>query len=114
MNEADKLWDRLTPSQRLWLQVFGVTELPSFDQKKVMPIIESLPDREKTVVKLKLGFEGEPLTFRQIGMRLNRADGKDITGVSKEIARQEFKRAMRRLRNPAWHQVWKEAKLSNG
>lgn len=109
MNWKSK-WQELTPSQRLWLEVFGLRGLPELDQKKVARIVDSLPSRERTVVRLKFGFEGQPLTLREIGKELIRADTGEI-GVSKEIARLELKKAIRRLRHPRWRTAWEEAKL---
>ena len=102
-------WQELTPSQRVWAEVFGLKGLPELDEHRVLAIVNRLPRREATVVRLRFGFQGVPLTYDGIGRQLPRADGK--TGVSREIARQELRKALRRLRRPQWHRDWDEAKL---
>jgi hypothetical protein len=86
----------LTPSQRLWIELYGPLGVPQFDEKKVLEIINRLPERERTAVKLRFGFEGEPLSFEKLCSYLPRADGK--MGVSKELARLITMRALRMLR----------------
>ncbi|MDD4986016.1 MAG: sigma factor-like helix-turn-helix DNA-binding protein [Dehalococcoidales bacterium] len=102
-------WLKLVPSQRLWVEVFGIVGLPTLDNDQVLTIINRLPQREAITVKLKFGFEGKPLTLRQIGKSLPRADG-DI-GVSREMARLLLNQALRRLRNPRWRRYWQQVKV---
>ncbi|NWF78140.1 MAG: hypothetical protein HXY36_06085 [Chloroflexi bacterium] len=103
-------WQKLTPAQRLWLEVFGLQGLPDLDQRKVLSIVDSLPAREARVVRLKYGFEGTSSTLKEIGKKLIRADTGEI-GVSKEIARLELKKALHRLKHPRRRKEWEEAKL---
>ena len=104
-----KSWGKLTPSQRLWLEVFGVYGLPKLDEGKVLAIVDRLPQRERMAVRLRFGFEGKKLTLGEIGERLNRADRRKLTGVSREIARLELKKALRRLGYPKCRKAWEEA-----
>lgn len=102
-------WLKLTPSQRLWIEAFGLLGLPRLDNSKVLVIVDHLPWREAITIKLKYGFEGEPQTLKQIGKYLPRIDGG--VGVSKEMSRLLLNQALRRLRNPRWRHCWEEAKL---
>ena len=102
-------WQKLTPGQRLWIEVFGVYGLPRLDESKVLAIVDGLPPREKMAVKLRFGFDTAPLSFKRLGRELLRADGRK--GVCKEIARLEVKKAIRHLRQPSKRKLWQEAKL---
>ncbi|MBM4341689.1 MAG: hypothetical protein FJ110_19360 [Deltaproteobacteria bacterium] len=99
----------LTPSQRLWIEVFGVYGLPRLDERKVLAIVGSLPKRQQQAVKLRYGFGGVPLSFENLRRVLPRADGK--MGVSKELARLEVRRAIHHLRQPNNRKAWQEAEL---
>ena len=114
MNQKAKSWQKLTPSQRLWVEVFGIYGLPKLDEKKVLAIVDGLPLREAAVVKLRFGFKEKSLTLKEIGKRLNRADRLKLVGVSREIARLELKKALHRLRQTKWRKVWEEAKIPDG
>lgn len=97
-----------TPSQRLWAEVFGLVGIPGLDEKKVLALVGSLPQREKLAVRLRFGFEGRPLSLDRIGRRLPRVDGG--TGVSREIVRRELGKALRRLGRADYRQKWEEAR----
>jgi len=111
MSRVNRLWRKLTPSQRLWVETFGIYGLPKLDEKKVLAILDSLPERERVVIRLKFGFEGEMHTFGEIGKRLNRADRRNLAGVSREIARLELRKAIRDLRHSKWRKAWEDTKL---
>lgn len=114
MNTRTEAWQRLTPGQRLWVAVFGIYGLPRLDERKVLAIVDSLPPREAETVKLRFGFKEGPLTLREIGERLSRADKRRQEGVSREIARLELLRAIRRLKHPKRRQAWEEARKQYG
>jgi hypothetical protein len=109
MNRMAKLWERLTPAQRLWVEVFGIYGLPKLDEGKVLAIIDRLPKRQRLAVKLRFGFDEVSLSFKGLSRKLIRNDGK--MGVSKELARLEVRRAIRYLGHPGKRKLWEEAKL---
>jgi hypothetical protein len=109
MNRMAKLWEKLTPSQRLWVEVFGIYGLPKLDEGKVLAIIGRLPKRQQLAVKLRFGFDEASLSFERIGRQLTRTDGK--MGISKELARLEVRRAIRYLGHPGKRKLWEDAKL---
>ena len=109
MDRMDKLWEKLTPSQRLWVEAFGIYGLPKLDESKVLAILSKLPQRQQLAVKLRFGFGGAPLSFEKLRWQLIRVDGS--MGVSKEMARLEVRRAMRYLRHPGRRKLWDEARL---
>ena len=51
-----------------------------------------LTPRESNVLKLRFGFEGDPLSLEQVG---------DLVGVSRERVRQIEAKALRKLRHPS-------------
>jgi DNA-directed RNA polymerase sigma subunit (sigma70/sigma32) len=99
----------LTPSQRLWVEAFGIYGLPKLNENKVLAILDSLPKRQQQAVRLRFGFGGVPLSFENLRRVLPRADGK--MGVSKELARLEVRRAIHYLRQPSKRKAWQEAEL---
>ena len=99
----------LTPSQKLWIEVFGVYGLPRLDERKVLAIVAKLPQRQAQAVRLRYGFDGLPLSFEHLRRLLPRADGK--IGVSKELARLEVRIAIHYLRQPGKRKAWQEAEL---
>ena len=109
MDRMAKLWEKLTPSQRLWVEAFGVYGLPKLDESKVLALISLLPKRQQMAVKLRFGFDETSLSFEKLGRQLVRTDGK--MGVSKEMARLEVRRAIRYLRHPGKRKLWEKAKL---
>lgn len=98
----------LAPSQRLWIEVFGVYGLPRLDERKVLDIVAQLPQRQAQAVRLRFGFKGTPITYEELRRVLFRLDGKG--SISRETARLEIKRALRALRRPKWKQQWEVAK----
>jgi DNA-directed RNA polymerase sigma subunit (sigma70/sigma32) len=100
---------KLTPSQELWVETFGVYGLPRLDERKVLAILDSLPKRQQQAVRLKFGFGGAPLSFEHLRRVLHRADGR--IGVSKELARLEVRKAIHSLRQPSKRRLWQEAEL---
>ena len=58
------------------------------DLNKVM---KTIPSREKKVLRMRYGFDGNPLIYEEIGKMI---------GVSKQRARDIEAKALRRLRNP--------------
>ncbi|MFQ5895607.1 MAG: RNA polymerase sigma factor RpoD/SigA [Nitrospinota bacterium] len=60
-------------------------------QGEIEEVLAELPEREQKVLRMRFGFEGEPMTLEEIGKRI---------GLSRERIRQIEKRAKRRLR--AW------------
>jgi len=109
MDRMAKLWEKLTPGQRLWVEAFGVYGLPKLDESKVLALISLLPKRQQMAVKLRFGFDEPSLSFEKLGRQLVRTDGK--MGVSKELARLEVRRAIRYLRHPGKRKLWEKAKL---
>jgi hypothetical protein len=109
MNRMAKSWEKLTPSQRLWVELFGIYGLPKLNEDKVLAILDNLPKRQKLAVKLRFGFNKAPLSFEKLRWELSRADGN--TGVSKELARLEVRKAIHHLRQPSKRRMWEEAKL---
>ena len=99
----------LTPSQKLWIEAFGVYGLPRLDENKVLAIVAKLPQRQQQAVRLRYGFDGPPLSFENLRLHLPRADGK--MGVSKELARLEVRIAIHYLRQPSKRRYWQEAEL---
>jgi len=100
---------KLTPSQELWVETFGVYGLPRLDERKVLAIVAQLPQRQAQAVRLRFGFDGPPLSFENLRRVLTRADGK--MGVSKELARLEVRIAIHYLRQPGKRKAWQEAEL---
>jgi hypothetical protein len=100
---------RLTPSQELWVETFGIYGLPLLDERKVLAIVAQLPQRQAQAVRLRFGFGGVPLSFENLRRVLSRADGR--MGVSKELARLEVRRAIHSLRQPSKRRLWQEAEL---
>ena len=109
MSRVNRLWEKLTPAQRLWVEVFGIYGLPKLDEGKVLALVDRLPKRQRLAVKLRFGFDETSLSFEMLGRQLIRSDGK--MGVSKELARLEVRRAIRYLRHPGKRRLWEEAKL---
>jgi hypothetical protein len=109
MNRMDRLWQKLTPAQRLWVEVFGVYGLPRLDETKVLAIINRLPRRQQLAVKLRFGFDCTALSFEKLRLQLCRSDGR--MGVSKELARLEVRRAIRYLGHPGKRRLWEDARL---
>jgi len=109
MDRITKSWEKLTPSQRLWVEVFGIYGLPQLDESKVLVLIGLLPKRQQMAVKLRFGFDGSSLSFERLSHQLIRTDGN--MGVSKELARLEVRRAIRYLRHPGKRKLWEKAKL---
>ncbi len=58
-------------------------------------MLQKLPPREQQILRMRFGFEGEPMTLEEIGKRI---------GLSRERIRQIEKKAKRRLR------VWAKTK----
>lgn len=57
--------------------------------KEIDHLLKELPSREEQILRMRFGFEGEPMTLEQIGKRI---------GLSRERIRQIEKKAKRRLR----------------
>lgn len=68
------------------------------DRERIEAILATLTDREQRVLRLRFGFDGQPLTLKQIGRTLPRKDGG--IGVCIERVRQIEGMALRRLRHP--------------
>lgn len=99
----------LTPAQALWAELFGLRGIPELDERKVLEMVDSLPERRRLVVRLHFGFgKRRPLSQEAIGKRLPRAGGG--TGVSREIVRRELDKALSELRRPRLKRAWMEAR----
>jgi RNA polymerase primary sigma factor len=61
----------------------------SLRDRSVRRALAALPDRERTIVELRFGFEGEPRTLEQVSQEL---------GLTPPRARQLLESALRRLR----------------
>lgn len=57
--------------------------------EEIRNIIESLPDKEKEIIKYRYGFYGKPLSLKEIG---------EIMGLTKERVRQIENRALDRIK----------------
>jgi len=75
-------------------QISAVEErlLRSSLAKEMDEVLEELTPREQKILKLRFGFEGEPLTLEEIGK---------IMGLSRERIRQIEKKAKMKLRSRA-------------
>ena len=100
---------KLTPSQELWVETFGIYGLPRLDERKVLTIVSQLPERQAQAIRLRFGFGGAPLSFEHLRRVLTRADGR--MGVSKELARLEVRKAIHSLRQSSKREAWQEAEL---
>jgi RNA polymerase primary sigma factor len=60
----------------------------SFEEEALHRAIETLPEREQAVIRLRFGFEGEPMTLADVGKEL---------GLSREWARRLEARALEKL-----------------
>jgi hypothetical protein len=109
MNRMAKLWQKLTPSQRLWVEVFGLYGLPKLDGIRVLAIVDRLPPGEARAIRLRFGFEGDPLSYEELRKRLLRLDGRQV--LSRETARLAVKKAIRHLGQPSWRKDWEEARI---
>lgn len=70
------------------LFVYGRNDERRLAAKQAEKLLSTLPEREKKIVYLRLGFETYPKTYREIGEEFN---------FHKERARQIFYRALRRI-----------------
>ena len=60
----------------------------SLEEQALRRAIETLPEREQAVIRLRFGFEGEPMTLADVGKEL---------GLSREWARRLEARALEKL-----------------
>jgi len=109
VNRVAKLWQKLTPSQRLWTEVFGIYGLPKLDENKVLAILDNLPERQRVAIRSRFGFEGVPLSYEELRKKLFRLDGGQV--LSRETARLEVKKAVHHLGRPLWRNNWDEARI---
>ena len=58
---------------------------------KLLEVLETLPKKEKEIIKLRYGFYGEPLTLETIG---------EMYGLTRERIRQIEERGLKKLRQP--------------
>ncbi|MDP2954029.1 MAG: hypothetical protein Q8O76_12025, partial [Chloroflexota bacterium] len=101
---------KLSASQKLWVEVFGLPGIPEVDEARVLAIVDSLPQRQALAVRLRFGFGGQrPLSLQKAGLRLARLRSGSM-GVSRETARLEIKAALRRLRSAGLRRTWQEAR----
>jgi len=91
----------LTSVEKLWIEVFGPRGLPELDEKKVVAIVESLPERERLVVYLRFAGSKRLRSFSSIGEKLS---------LSRETVRLNLKQAIRHLRHPNRRRAWEEAR----
>ena len=83
---------KLTPGQKLWIEVFGVYGLPKLDDDKVLAIVDQLPLRHAQAVRLRFGLDdGRSRTLKEAGQAL---------GLSAERVRQLEAAALNKLREP--------------
>lgn len=101
----------LTPSQKLWGEVFGLAGIPELDEKKVLFLVSKLPPREALAVRLRYGFQGRPRTLKEVGERLPRAFSCRM-GVCRETARHMLAMARIHLRHYSRRRDWEECRLS--
>ena len=99
---------KLTSSQMLWAELFGLTGIPDLDRNKVLAIVDSLPERQRKAVRLRFGFNSHRLSRESTGKKLTRFDGKE--GVSRETARYILNTALENLKEPGYRRAWKEAR----
>ncbi len=99
------------PAQRIWAAVFRrpIEEAPALDPDRVRAIVDSLHDsRERAAVLLHFGLDGPPLVMEEVGMRLPRSGGG--LGVTRQMAEQILRGALRHLRHPTRRRAWEEAR----
>ena len=60
----------------------------SLEQEALHRAIATLPEREQAVIRLRFGFDGEPMTLQQVGTQL---------GLSREWVRRLEARALEQL-----------------
>jgi RNA polymerase primary sigma factor len=60
----------------------------SLEQEALRRAIETLPEREQAVIRLRFGFDGEPMTLQEVGQEL---------GLSREWVRRLEARALEQL-----------------
>ena len=68
------------------------------DRERIEAVLAKLPDRERKVLRLRFGFDGQRLTLQEVGEILSREGGG--IGVCMERVRQIEGRALRKLRHP--------------
>lgn len=110
-NTQPAVYEDTTPSQRLWIEVFGKdTGIPDLDEEKVSGIVDNLTDsNERLVIRLRFGFDGDPLPMGRIAKKLPRADGG--RGVSRQRAQVIYKQALRHLKHPSRRRGWRETAI---
>ena len=76
------------------------------DRERIEAVLAELTDKEQKVLRLRFGFDGQPLTLKQVGRIMPRVDGG--IGVCNEWVRQIEARALRRLRHPIRSRLLKD------
>jgi RNA polymerase sigma factor (sigma-70 family) len=67
---------------------------PRLRREVLQQLVDRLPERERTVLRMRYGLDGEPpRTMREVARRL---------GLTAEGVRQVELRALAKLRRPAW------------
>jgi DNA-directed RNA polymerase specialized sigma subunit len=86
----------------------GQTNIQMTDREKVESVLAKLLDREGKVLRLRFGFDGQPLTLQETREKLSRdASGANIT--LEQVRRIEGK-ALRKLRHPVRSRLLKDIK----
>jgi len=76
----------LSPTQRLWVELFGPERIPELDPEQVHRKVLGLPERQMETVCAYFGLMGlKPHSLREIASRL---------GVSVETVRSDLARAL--------------------
>lgn len=97
---------KLTPSQKLWAEIFGPRDVPPLREEKVLELVNLLPDgRERQAVLLRF-WHGK--SMRKVGKGLPRVNG--TLGVSRTMAIAVLRRGLRHLKHPSRRAAWEEAK----
>jgi len=78
------------------------------NRERVESVLAKLPEREEKVLRLRCGFDGQPLTLQETRETLSREGGG--ANISLEQVRRIEGRALRKLRHPVRSRLLKDIK----
>jgi len=95
----------LSPTQRLWVELFGPERIPELDPEQVQRKVLRLPERQMEIVCAYFGLMGlKPHSLREIASRL---------GVSVETVRADLARALEWLKEH-WNEEEEDSSGDSG